>query len=430
MQILLDIANDFAKKLEPGKTKISYLADVMAMDTRMQMILSHLEFKPDQVKHLNLFREGEDERLTRIQGDMEKLRTDPSSLMGYAVSLICKEIYRTAEEDMMLFATDFSFSSVLRFRLSTSIFGKRNDRDKTPEENKTAAKEKMAALEKAGMEIKQGCLTDCDANRRIIEQYCKTKLGAFSVSFKSHNGEIMDAGVICHPHKICLGGTGEKNASPVAAADVLSDIEVYNLKKEVSDLKTAMSFYSFMDDKNSALDLIQNSIYRIEDITGIHRSIWKEQTDRYAEIRSKNHRYYRMEKELQEQAKDHFLQTDGTASSRLQSAYSIFSQALTDLVAGSGTYVDQFLFHEYNIEVKLSHNSVEKAALAGLSLFHDAYGDVYLTYTPENLEILLKKVQEIVPDAEIHDFEMHNVRGVFCLWSVTFFGNRLKTARK
>lgn len=282
---------------------------VQAIDICGKSILSALGFAPSVVSHVALFQKQADERLNDVQEVISSVGNAPESAIPYVINAYCASIRKTVGRDLLAFATDFSAGLNLRFRVSFSSFA--NSFSSTHQDTeKRRIQIRLQEMRDEGYVLelskrKKHVLTDCDKNRNLLRSYCLKTFGVEPLEIRTHRNSIRDLDMVVHYDKYIP--TPKIPEEPPASSQILTADNAIRLSKAISDVKFATASYPMMEeagDGNLLLSCLQEQVYEIECITGIHGNIWEEREKEIMDVRRKNQQIRAVEEKLQRVATD------------------------------------------------------------------------------------------------------------------------------
>lgn len=406
MQILMNIFDEIEKLCVEGTNLKKFDFPVHMLDIRGKIILQALSYDPKVVPHIPLFNKMEDERLKEILQIAAAATESPEAATPYVINAYCRSIGEDVSRDLLAFATDFSASRTLKFRIAFSSFAL-SFSSMHQDSEKKRVQARLQAMEEEGFVIgkskrKEHVLMDCDENRRLLRNYCREKFGTEPWEILSHDGYLRDITVVMQYDRYLPVFREKEQAT---ASNQLTADDVIRLKKAIADARNAMATYyelSKIGDGNIVLACLYGELYEIESITNVRADIWEEQEKEVADTRAKNQRIRSIEDEIQRDVMPRVVP-------HLRDWIGQVTNNTENFAKKMGLWLDQLILLEHNcIDLIFSNNNLqcEEPEIRLDGKMADRGCEFYVFNTPENVKTILDTVQSILPSAELESYEV------------------------
>ena len=397
MQILMEIVNALQNVCAPGVSKKEIANLILVLDLRGQKVLRTFGFDSKAFYS-------------------EKMKNNPDSvpssqpLLFQAIDAYCESISNEVRRDLLAVASDFSAKKSFYFKISFSDFAN-NLTIGCGKEEAAQTKARIQEMEKEGYVIQKDIssfrLLDCDANRIRISKYCEKTFGSkpqHIISTRDFIDEI----------EMCLEYTRYKPSLVIPSmtqlpadscsdtqTDFFTDEEIRRLRELTSSIKSILTDYvrEVMYKRGPlALSNLYTYLYELEVLTGTHISIWKE-WEKELNAYKERQKTLVAEKKIQE-----------AEISKFASEMRLFINDVEDL------FGDEI----YDLNLNLSHFSIEKGGVINLSLgglFEE--GEKFLVRaTQDNIDRIMLKIRSVFLDATIISCESKPYKDVHYIWMI------------
>lgn len=384
------------------KNLAAYEYPIRMLDNRCQVLLRTLNFNPAALSHIPLFEKQEDERLRDIREIAELSKKNPEAAVPYVITAYCESISKRVDEDLLAFATDYKAAYNLQFRISFSSFAA-SFRSMEQDSERKRIEQRLQEMEKAGFIIqpskrKEHTLVDCDANRRLLREYCEKTFGRDPFEICTYKDIIRELRMsVQYDEYMPALKKGKQDTVP---SETLNADGTIRLKNAISDAKSALASHDAMaliGSGDTTLSCLRGCVKEIETVTGVHSAIWQEVEAEVAETRSKNQQIRAIEKDIQE-----------TVTSKLvPQMRGLFSKAeknLSALAESMGLYLSNLhLLQHERMEIVLSKSCTvfrePKIKLDGYQ--EDRSCDFYVYNTLKNINLVMETIRSEFSSARL-----------------------------
>lgn len=306
MQVFLNLL-DQLKQAKAGDKKSGYADLLWQINDRMELIMAHFSFDPDDdKKYVPLFRESTDVRLAKLEERIRCQKEEPAAAFVDAVNGGIRIIDDALDNRFKVF-TKISFNMhrrIFEVELGLNIWGSEN----TPSKKAEFA-HLLDELQNEGFEINiKGShprFYDTEQNRSLMEHALTQMFEARGIRYEIYNGYIDKICFIVRPENVSVTAADDSPKEKLKKeSDVLSEDEVYELQKEISTAKSAPSMMVLdKENQNLYIGTLRYNICHMEEIMGCEDlSICRDIKRQHREEREKNQRIWAIEKEAQKDA--------------------------------------------------------------------------------------------------------------------------------
>lgn len=418
MKYTVDFLAHMRDSLKQGQPKEDYSSMLEILDRRTKQILEAYNFDPTSIRHYKLL-QSSDERLSEYALEQVAAKKYPVILMPLALDIVMDDIRKRIEEDLLLYATDFSFEhDAIYFRVCTSSFGMNfSSQNRVSLEEKTQAR--LKDMETEGyIIIRQGkdlALKDCDTNRNLIKKYVLGRLCGTVVRFISCSDELEYIECRVSVRADMLAAREDKKPK-IEYSFTLSADEVANLKDTISHYISSLQDFDCFEDKNLLLRLFRSYMSEIETIFNYDGEIRRELEEEYRKEREGNHLLTSKKDEKGREV----LNQLGDSFSDL---YSLVYKALNYQVHRIGFSVHTLSFQRYEtirielFSTRLSRRTELPVELDGIFDISDDQ-TFYVFNTQQNVERIEQFLHSFLPQMEIEEYIVKDQRARF-IWKIT-----------